>query len=141
MMFDSTITVFNYRKSDHSWYTSVFHDVNVIEVQGKTATQHGETNGDNVEILLNCSPGKEADGKRYVTPKAYDALETVADYFTLTPESDFIMIGDYGENEPFDDDDYDEGLYQALNDEHDGVYMITSATWYGLLPHFEIGGR
>ena len=78
---------------------------------------------------------------RFVSPKAYAALDDVHGFFTLTPESDFIMIGNYGEADAVDDDDYDEGLYHALNDDHDGVYMITGATWYSLLPHFEIGGK
>ena len=145
-MFDQTITLFNYKESDHSWHTSVFDGVNVVEAQGKTATKHGDNNSDNVEILLNCKPSKtatdsEGNKLQYVAPKTYAAQEDVTGYFTLTPECDFIMIGDHGEDDPVDDDDYDEGLYHAMNDECDGVYMITGATWFGLLPHFEIGGR
>jgi len=145
-MFDQTITLFNYRESDHSWYTSVFDGVDVIEGQGKTATKHGDTNSDNVEILLNCQPFRiatDSEGNEllYIPPKVYAAKEDVEGYFTLTPECDFIMIGDHSEDEPLDDDDYDEGLYHAMNDEYDGVYMITSATWFNLMPHFEIGGR
>ena len=45
------------------------------------------------------------------------------------------------DTEPLTDDDYDEGLYHALNAERDGIYLISSAGFYGLLPHFEIGGR
>lgn len=145
-MYDQTITLFNYRESDHTWRTSVFDGVNIIEAQGKSATKHGDTGSDSVEILLNCQPFKLAmdrDGNEllYLTPKAYAARGEAEGYFTLTPECDFIMTGDHHSEEPLNDDDYDEGLYHAMNDEYDGVYMITSATWFGLLPHFEIGGR
>ena len=174
-MFDSIITLFNYRKADHSWYTTVFHGVNLIEPQGKNASQHGQTNTDTVEILIQVRPNKKADtmvyipnriadadgnilladngvsvsyqdpdtdeNRQYIGPKAYAALESPAGYFTFTPETDFIVVGNYSSNEPINDDDYTEGLYHAMNDVQDGVYMVTSATYFSLIPHFEIGGR
>ena len=59
----------------------------------------------------------------------------------FAPECDFIFAGAWPDTEPLTDDDYDEGLYHALNAERDGIYLISSAGFYGLLPHFEIGGR
>lgn len=149
-MYDVTITIFNYRKANHSWYTSVFEGVNVIEHTGKSSTQHGTSNDDNVEIILHADAdriAKAIDGSgeplslRYLLPKTYAAAEDVTGCFTMAPECDFVMIGNHWEAEPLDDDAYEEGLYHAMNNEHDGVYMITGTTWYSLLPHFEIGGR
>ena len=35
----------------------------------------------------------------------------------------------------------DEGLYQKMNSQYDGVHMIQSAEFFRLLPHFEVEGR
>lgn len=150
MMYDKTITIFNYRKDSHSWRTAVFEDVDVIEHTGKSATSHGHGNDDNVEIILHSDAEKIASAVgvngdpvslQYLTPKAYAAAQDVSGSFTMTPECDFVMLGNHMEAEPLDDDEYEEGLYHAMNNVHDGVYMITGTTWYSLLPHFEIGGR
>ena len=149
-MYDSTITLFNYRKAEHAWYTTVFQGVNLIEPRGNTATTQGQANADAAEIIIHANADQSAttygeDGseavKQYKTPKAYAALEDVAEYFTFAPEVDFIAVGNHASAEALDDDDYDEGLYQHMNDTTDGVYMVASATWFSLLPHFEIGGR
>ena len=79
--------------------------------------------------------------KSYTGPKAYAKLENPDGYFTFKPETDFFVTGNYSSNDPIPDEDYEDGLYNAMNDAQDGVYMIASAIFYGLLPHFEIGGR
>lgn len=140
-MYDQTITLFNYRKDDGLWHTAVFHGVNVVEPRASAETTQGTANRDAVEVILHCSADKAAGGLQYIPPKAYQALEAVDGYFTLTPEVDFIAIGEHLSDVPVSEEAYDEGLYHAMNDANDGVYMITSATWFSLLPHFEIGGR
>ena len=149
-MYDKTITIFNYREDSHNWRTAVFTGVDVIEHTGRSATQHGNSNEDNVEILLHATSAQVASATdvngeivelQYLTPKVYAVAEDVSGYFTMTPESDFIMVGNHGESMPLNDDEYEEGLYHAMNALHDGVYMITGTTWYTLMPHFEIGGR
>ena len=91
-MYDQTITLFNYRKDDRLWRTAVFHGVNVIEPRASTETTQGTANRDSVEIILHCSADKVAGNLQYVPPKAYQALDAVDGYFTLTPEVDFIAI-------------------------------------------------
>lgn len=140
-MYDRTITLFNFRKADNSWRTILFEGVNVIELGASTATTQGTDNGDAAEIILHCTPDMKAGGYQYVPPKAYQALDDVSKHFTLTPQVDFIAIGDNTSETPVPEDDYDEGLYHAMNEANDGVYMINTATWFSLLPHFEIGGR
>ena len=129
------------------WFPSVIDGVDLIATESahKTALA-GETNGDSVEILIHSSAAKiiktKAGPKAYVTPKAYRATNAPADCLTFTPEQDFIFDGEWPSVEPIRDDEYgDVGLYSAFNEDHDGVYMITSAKYLGLLPHFEIGGR
>lgn len=79
--------------------------------------------------------------KQYIGPKAYEALDDPTGYFTFTPERDFIAVGNYSHDEAILEDDFEEGLYHATNDKHDGVFLITGATYFSLLPHFEIGGK
>jgi len=44
-------------------------------------------------------------------------------------------------NEPIADNEYESGLYNDMNSKYDGVYKITTSAFFGLIPHFEIGGR
>lgn len=140
-MYDATITLFNLRRSDNTWRTTLFEGVNITEPKAATATTQGTRSDDTVEIMLRCDRSQCAAGMQYAPPKAYQALDDPTGYFTLTPEADFIAVGDHTTDETVREDDYDEGLYHAMNDLYDGVYMVTGATWFSLLPHFEIGGR
>ncbi len=140
-----TITVFNYHKKSDCWYPSVIPGVDLLEAKSRSATATGTNNADAVDIIIRCTPGKEittaAGAKRYVGLKEYAKSDTPEEFITFTPECDFIYAGAWPETEPLLDDDYDEGLYHAMNEGYDGVYMISSTGFYGLLPHFEIGGR
>lgn len=142
-MYDRTITVFNFH--DGMWYPSVISAVNLLDSKSRNASVNGCQNTDAVEIIIHCAPDKSIDTsagrKSYTGPKAYAKLTKPEEFITFQPECDFIYDGEWAELSPVSDDDYDEGLYHALNEKHDGIYMITSAAFFGLLPHFEIGGR
>lgn len=150
-MYDAVVTLFNFHEATGAWHTTVFSGVNLLETKAETATRDsGRTNGDTVELILHASREKvaqaiDADGEavsvQYVGPKAYGALEDPQGYFTFKAETDFVAVGNFAQSTPVADDDYDEGLYHAMNSEHDNVYMITASAFFGLLPHFEIGGR
>lgn len=144
-MFQNTITVFNFHEASGFWYPSVIHGADLIESKSSTATTEGRNNADTVEIIIHCTANRSvtttAGAKSYTGPKEYAKCDNPAERITFAPECDFIFDGEWPELAPISDDEYDSGLYHALNDEHDGVYMITSAIAYSLLPHFEIGGR
>lgn len=141
-MFDCKVTLFNYHAMTNKWYTTLFDGVDLHEVDAKAATQQGEKNGSSVDLLINVKPDKSTDdGKRYVGPKAFAAIDNPAAYFTFIPETDFFMEGDYSMDEPVCEDDYESGYYHEMNNVHDGVYMVVSAAYFPLIPHFEIGGR
>ena len=140
-MFDCTVTLFNYHAATKQWHTTKFDGVDLLERDAKAATQQGETNGSSVDLLINVKSDKSCDGKQYVGPKAYARIDTPADCFTFTPETDFFMEGDYSMSEPVSEDDYESGYYHEMNNAHDGVYMVVSAAYFPLIPHFEIGGR
>lgn len=150
-MYDAIVTLFNFHEATGAWYTTVFSGVNLLEAKAESATRDsGRTNGDTVELLIHTNSEKAARAVgaggttasvQYVGPKAYSTLEDPRGFFTFKAETDFVAVGNHAHTAPVADDDYDEGLYHAMNNEYDGVYMITAATFFGLLPHFEIGGR
>ena len=142
-MHNGTITLFNLQGS--KWYPSVIRGVSVEEIVATSATENaGRTNSDTVELSIGTTNVKaivtDAGLKSYVSPKAYAVCTEPANCMTFQPEQDFVFIGEWP-TEPISDDDFESGFYHAFNEEHDGVYMITSVAWLGLIPHFEIGGR
>lgn len=143
-MYDRTITLFNLHNG--TWHPSVIHGVTVSEnVSSASTAQADKTGGDTLEVSIRTSRSKGIETsvgfKAYVSPNAYAACAAPADCLTFKPERDFIYCGEWP-TAPIDDAEYEEsGLYHAMNEEHDGVYMITSAMWLGAIPHFEIGGR
>ena len=142
-MYDTTLTLFNYHKGTNLWYTTVFHGADVIAAEAADSSARGIQSKDGVEIIIRTNALQVAvtptGEKQYYTPKAYGNCGTPESSFTFTPETDFVMVGDFGASEPLEDDE-DCGLYHRMNDTHDGVYLIHTATYYSLLPHFEIGG-
>lgn len=144
-MYRDTVTVFNYHTASGCWFPSVVSGADLLVTKSRSATAAGGNNADTVDIIIHCTADKRistgAGIKSYTGPKEYACCENPAQYITFAPECDFIYAGAWPDTEPLTDDDYDEGLYHALNEEHDGVYLISYAAFYGLLPHFEIGGR
>lgn len=145
-MYQNTITLFNFHEATGLWYPSVFTGVDLGVNNSSRSTKDGKNNGDAVSVIIHCTADKTfttADGtvKSYTGAKAYAKCENPTACITFKPECDFIYEGAWPDLEPLREEDYESGLYHALNDEHDGVYMISSAAYYGLLPHFEIGGR
>lgn len=155
-MYEHTITVFNFHEKTGAWYTSVFSGVSLYDNASANATPNsGKVNASSIEAIIHVDQNQSAGGskmlsyqepetnkaKSYAGPKAYAKLDDPDDYFTFKPETDFFVTGNHSSNEPILDEDYEDGLYNAMNDTQDGVYMIASAIFYGLLPHFEIGGR
>lgn len=144
-MYQNTITVFNYHESTGFWYPTVIKNADLIEASSSNSTNHGKTNSDTVEIIVNCDSCKRINTicglKKYIGPKAYAKSEYPYEYITFKPECDFIFDGEWDDIQVFNENDYESGFYHYMNDGYDGIYMIKSAAYFGLLPHFEIGGR
>lgn len=141
MMHDQTITLYNYHEPTKLWYTTVFEGVQLTATRAGNATMHGITDGDSVNIIIPAAADKTADTRQYIGPKAYAARDAPGEYFTFWPEHDFVVVGNCPLEQPVSEDDYDNGLYHEMNHGQDEVYMITSASFYGLIPHFEVEGR
>ena len=145
-MFRNTITLFNYHNATGLWYPTVFKGVDLGINTASNSTKDGKNSNDTVSIIIPCTKDKvfiTADGtkKSYTEAKVYAKCDNPAVYITFKPECDFIYNGEWTDIEPVNDEDYESSFYHSMNEEYDGVYMISSAAFYGLLPHFEIGGR
>lgn len=140
-MYDSTITLFNYHEKTGKWFPTVIQKADLLINKSRTATTNGFNNGDSVSIIIRCTPSKSISGKEYLSPKVFAKSDNPIQYFTFKPECDFVFESKFESEEDIIDDDYEEGFYHAMNEAYDGVYMITSAAFFGLLPHFEIGGK
>ena len=144
-MYQNTITVFNFHEDSAAWYPSVIKGADLTETKSSGSTTTGKNNADTVDVIVHCSGDKQitttAGAKSYTGPKEYAKCKNPAERITFKPECDFIYDGEWPDLTPISDEGYDSGLYHAMNDAYDGVYMVTSAVFFGLLPHFEIGGR
>lgn len=144
-LFRDVITVFNYHKKTGVWYPTVINNAHIVSASASSHGVSGNTNADSVEVEVASSGTQTVvtpnGGKSYTPPKLYAVSDSPEEFFTLTPECDFFFVGAWNDLTPVEDDDYDEGFYHDVNAEHDGVYMISSASYFSLIPHFEIGGR
>lgn len=138
-MFDRTITLFNHL--DGQWLVSVIPDVSLVEKKSSELKPGETNNGDTVKMLIQSDKEQQirtTDGlKRYAQPKMFKG----SDEITFDLAKDFFYVGDWNDVKTVSDSDYENGLYNAMNDAYDGVYLISSCVFYSLLPHFEIGGR
>lgn len=144
-MYQDTITVFNYHKESGLWYPSVIEGANLLANKASSLTGTGITNADAVDVIIHCTADKmistRSGDKKYIGPKEYARCADPSGFITFQPEGDFLYDGVWDDLTPVDDNGYDSGLYHVMNEEHDGVYLISSAAFYSLLPHFEIGGK
>lgn len=141
------VTVFNRRSTPEGyvWYPSVFTGVDLNENAAVLAARYGVHSDDKVLLHVWYAERDGAylvQGKRYLPPKAWQALEQPGTAFTFaTGEAfDFFAVGDWG-SEPVYDRAYAEGFYEFMSRSHDGVYAITSASRFSVIPHFEVTGR
>lgn len=141
-MYDQTINL--YCLNGGTWRKATISGVDVGVAKATGPTTQGERNADGVILLVNCAADKSIitrDNRtlRYLERKAYAASAAPASAYTFT-EPSFFIVGDTTLPDTAVDDDYDEGFYSYVNAYYDHVYRVTSASWYGLLPHFEVGG-
>lgn len=145
-MYKDTITLFNFHKATGMWYPTVIYGADIGANSASSSTKSGKNNADAVEIILHCKADKSiisasGEEKSFLDAKAYEKCENPAVHITFSPECDFIYAGEWQGGKSLLENDYEAGFYHAMNEEHDGVYMISSAEFFGLLPHFEIGGK
>lgn len=145
-MFHDTVTVFNYHESTRTWYPSVLYGGSMYTTKASNNTTQGTQNGDYVNLLLHGVTvdkivNTSAGSKKYRPPKEYASCSNPAESITFRPECDFFYVGVFGDLSPQNEDSLEESFYHIMNNKYDGVYMIQSAQFFSLLPHFEIQGR
>ena len=145
-MFDRTITLYNYRKSERIWYGTVINGCTLVATESSSDSARGVGSTSSVNIHVHTKPDRTvlsaSGGVKVVVPsKEYQSLATVVDEITFTPEVDFIVVDRAMENLVETDEDYENGFYHYVNNTIDNVFMVTNATWYNLIPHFVVGGR
>lgn len=144
-MYHNTITLFNYHKATGKWYPSVISDVDLIVNKASKVAIDGVNNSDTVDIIIHCTKDRvittSEGAKSYTGVKDYAKSNSPNTHITFAPEQDFIYEGEWPDLSAITDDEYESGLYHAMNDTYDGVYLVSSAAYFDLLPHFEIGGR
>ena len=136
LFYNKTVTVFNNAPSDDvmgddTWYPTVLHNVRVLETRGRNVAKSGIEAADSAKLHIRTDNLE----KPYVEPKAWDELADKSKAFTLCQERDFFVIGDVADTQVTAD------LFQYMKDNHDGVYMITNADKFELIPHLEVGGK
>ena len=146
-MYDDTITLFNFCAATGCWYPSVLSGVELGVSHANNSTREGNKNANTFVALIHTNDMSDkllttSEGvKSYIGSKEYAACADPAGFYTFTPEQDFIYEGEWESLDPIEESSEDEGLYQQMNDQYDGVHMIQSAEFFRLLPHFEVEGR
>lgn len=143
-MFDRTITIYSYRRSEDRYYGTVIRNCTVQTTESSSDFSKGSGGSDRISISIRCDAGKKVitgNGKKqYLTAKAYQAAESISDKFSMTPEADFIVLGERTDLVVVDGE-YPNGFYQFLNIASDDVFMISNVSYYSLIPHFTVTGR
>lgn len=146
-MYNDTVTLFNRRrgKDGDVWYPTVLEGVDLNEDRAAIAAKYGSASSDKatLHVRYGWQGGPVAGGKRYMTPLLWQASEDPAAAFTFTAGEffDFLVTGAWPNTEPVMDSDYPSGFYHHLNTTRDGVYAVSSAAQYSVIPHFEVTGK
>ncbi len=135
-IFCRTITLFNLHGD--VWYPTVLHNCSLVCDKAARQAATGLENADSATLYILRESVEEA-GVEVIGPKAYDRLSHPDGYITFHTGKDFFAEGEYTGTE--NDEEYMSGYYDYLNKIQDGVYLITSAASYDLLPHWELTGK
>lgn len=151
-MFDATITVFNRYTSEElgdTWYPHVLHNVQLIKDKASIKATYGSESSDSAKLFVNAviDNGQTKIGNLvFYPPKVWsrqvnDEIPASITFDDNAEEFDFFIEGDYGDETPIKDEDYDFGFYNYMNKQYDFCYAITSVGYYNNIPHFEILAR
>ncbi len=146
-MYRDTVTLFNRRrgKDGDVWYPTVLEGVDLNVDQAAIAAKYGSQGAykAKLHVRYGWDAGPVAGGKRYLTPLLWQAAEDPAAAFTFTMGEffDFFIEGAWPDTEPVQDSAFPGGFYDHLNKTRDGVYAVSSAQQYSVIPHFEVFGK
>lgn len=148
-MYRDTVTLFNLH--DGMWRASVLRGVDLNADRAALIAKYGADCKDRarLHIRFQLAEGGAAvvtSGEESYTVKA--PREYVGEEGTITFRPaytgevlDFFLTGEWDGEAVIEDADYESGFYDHLNGTMDGIYTITEAARYSVIPHFEIIGR
>ena len=126
MLHNATITLFNRVKGTRStpdtWERRVLHGVKVETKYAMSAGTQGDTPAHYTLLLI---PAASVAGTTYVSPEMYQAASDRANLLAFQPD-DYFCVGEQ-EWQAYDE------LCKVAE-----CHRITSAAFFGLLPHYEV---
>lgn len=147
-MYSDTITLFNryHSRLGDIWFPHILHNVDLIIDKGATMSKFGAETSDVAKLHIKYDKGLKIEGKPYLDSKEWYKLTTdeMKDYITFNPDGnyfDFFVIGEWGDESPVSDEEFNEGFYEYMEYEY-GCYVISSVSSpYKVIPHFELLAR
>ena len=151
-IYKQTVTLFNRIKGPDDetiWYPTVLKGVHLIDSHSSGWNGQGGSSGSSAElrVIYAIKNGQiMIANKPYYEPKQYRRLAEPHKAITFAyghdDDCDFFIEGDLGFKGSISDDAYDRhGFYNYMKKAYDGVYSISAANKYNLLPHFVISAR
>ena len=153
VLYKQTVTLFNRIKGPDDetiWYPTVLKGVHLIDSHSSSWNNQGGASGSTAELRVwySINNGKiMIAGKPYYEPKQYRSLaepqKAITFAFGHDDDCDFFVEGAFDNFKgSISDDAFDRhGFYNYMNKMYDGVYSISGAAKYNLLPHFVINAR
>lgn len=138
-MYTQTITLFNYLESLDNYSRTVIKGVEVQPIYATTPRVTQTENEESVLIIIRYKKDEhgiyvntDKGNKYYKSPKQWK--ENI-EYFTLTPNVDFIIVGEYTLDTP-------EINLNDLKNDLDNIFIINKVRDFSDdLKHFEITGN
>ncbi len=124
-----------------------------VRVEFTQEQNQNKSGSQDVSVCLLKIPNDSTLPKPYKVPELWNDLTTdeMLNSFTLNTNGDFFVlvkkpelnldidapIGVQDESNP----EYYEGFLQYMKDKYSYVYQMNSFAVFGLIPHFEVGGK
>ncbi len=146
-MYQDTVTLFNRRrdKTGDTWYPTVLQGVDLNVDHAALVAKYGSSCNDKavLHIRYGWHDGPIIGSKSYLTPLLWQAVADPTEMITFqSGESfDFFIEGTWPDEKPINDADWPGGFYNHLVRTRDGVYAVSAAAQYSVIPHFEVMGR
>lgn len=150
-MYQDTVTLFNRKegRAGDTWYPTVLRGVQLNMDKAAIVAKYGQEAND--AAILNVQYTEDGGkkivaGKPWLPPKQWDCQLSAESAITFAEGGrfDFFWLGEWADEEPIQDTDYqaDGDFYTYMNRTHDYVFAISSVGGpYSLIPHFEIMGK
>ena len=149
-MYTDTITLFNRHKSSSGeiWYPSVLRNVNLNMDKASIVAKFGAESKNRavLGIMYKAEADKKLIGdKTWLPPKEWqrqnqDLLDKSLT-FTSGQQFDFFFVGEFESDKPIIDDDFNDGFYNYMKSKYDFVFAVEEASFFSVIPHFEIIGK